>query len=110
MKILLPAIYSKRCTGGMTSDWEILNLCYLRTKDQKEVDFLVVQDGKPWFLVEVKTSSKQAISKHLDWFLKRTKAKHAFQVCMDLNYVHADCFEHTQPIKISAENLLMRLI
>ena len=85
-------------------------LFYLRTKDQKEVDFLVVQDSKPWFLVEVKTSSRQAISKHLHWFQQKTKAKHAFQVCMDLDYVDADCFEHTQPIKISAENLLMRLV
>lgn len=85
-------------------------LFYLRTKDQKEVDFLLVRDGKPWFLVEVKTSSKQSISKHLHWFQQKTKAQHAFQVCMDLDYVDADCFEYTQPIKISAENLLMRLV
>jgi hypothetical protein len=28
----------------------------LRTKDQKEVDFLVTQDQKPWMLIEVRTS------------------------------------------------------
>lgn len=29
-------------------------LYYLRTKDQKEVDFLVSKNGNPWFLVEMK--------------------------------------------------------
>ena len=86
------------------------DLYYLRTKDQKEVDFLVVQDGKPWFLVEVKTSSKQALSKHLTWFQEKTGAKHAFQVCMDLDYVDADCFDSQNPIKIPVENLLMKLV
>jgi predicted AAA+ superfamily ATPase len=32
-------------------------LRYLRDKLKREVDFLVVRDRKPWFLVEVKTSA-----------------------------------------------------
>jgi len=85
-------------------------LHYLRTKDQKEVDFLVTENSQPWFLVEVKSSSKQPLNKHLKWFQNKTKAKHAFQVAMDLPFVEADCFEKTAPIKVPVENLLMRLV
>ena len=30
------------------------DLGYLRDKEKREVDFVVIRDGKPWFLVEVK--------------------------------------------------------
>lgn len=85
-------------------------LHYLRTKDQKEVDFIVTENNQPWFLVEVKTSSSQAINKHLKWFQNKTKAKHAFQVVMDLPFVDADCFDHNQPIKVPIESMLMKLV
>lgn len=84
-------------------------LHYLRTKDQKEVDFIVTENNQPWFLVEVKSSASQALNKHLKWFQNKTQAKHAFQVVMDLPYVDADCFERSQPIKVPVESLLMRL-
>jgi predicted AAA+ superfamily ATPase len=84
-------------------------LHYLRTKDQKEVDFIVTENQQPWFLVEVKTSSSQSLNKHLKWFQNKTKAHHAFQVVMDLPFVDANCFEHTQPIKVPVESLLMQL-
>jgi hypothetical protein len=29
---------------------------------------------------------------------------------MDLPFVNADCFEHSQPIKVPVESLLMRLV
>jgi len=86
------------------------DLYYMRTKDKKEVDFLVTKEGKPWFLVEVKSSAKHAISKHLYWFQEKTGAQHAFQVVMDLPFVDADCFAHEEPIKIPVESLLMRLV
>ena len=34
-------------------------LHYLRDKEQREVDFLVTVDNKPWFCVEVKLSFKE---------------------------------------------------
>jgi len=86
------------------------DLHYLRTKDQKEVDFLVSKDGKPWFLVEVKSTASHAINKHLGWFQEKTGAQHAFQLIMDLPYVEADCFATEKPTKIPVENLLMRLV
>jgi hypothetical protein len=53
---------------------------------------------------------KQKLSKSLDWFQKKTKAEHAFQVCMDLDYIEADCFAVKTPVKISVMNLLMVLV
>jgi DNA-binding sugar fermentation-stimulating protein len=50
-------------------------MSYLRTKDQKEVDFLVTQDHKPWLLVEVKSSMQAALNPHLAWFQAKAGAK-----------------------------------
>ncbi len=85
-------------------------LHYLRTKDQKEIDFLVSKDGEPWFLVEVKSTANQPINKHLAWFQEKTGAQHAFQLVMDLPYVEADCFATKKPTKVPVESLLMRLV
>ncbi len=52
-------------------------LRYLRDKQKREVDFLVVRDRKPWFLVEVKLSDT-SLSPSLAYFQGQTKAAHAF--------------------------------
>ena len=38
---------------------------YLRDKDQREADFLITENDKPWILIEVKSSNKQSLSPHL---------------------------------------------
>lgn len=90
--------------------WGNYQLHYLRTKDQKEVDFLVSKDNLPWLLVEVKSSASASLSKHLGWFQQKTNAPHAFQVVMDQPYVEADCFATDKPVKVPIETLLMRLV
>jgi len=84
------------------------DLYYLRTKDQKEVDFWVTQDQKPWFLVEVKSSMKAALNPYLAWFQAKTGAKYAFQVTMDADFVEADFFQHSEPIKVPARTFLSK--
>lgn len=86
------------------------DLFYLRTKDQKEVDFLVVKDGDPWFLVEVKSSEKSSLSPNLFWFQKKTGARHCFQVCMNMPFVNQDCFKFQNPIKVPVSTFLSQLI
>jgi predicted AAA+ superfamily ATPase len=86
------------------------NLHYLRTKDQKEVDFLVSKDQKAWLLVEVKNSMKAKLNPNLAWFQAKTEAKYAFQVAMDAEFVEADCFQHTIPIKVPARTFLSQLL
>jgi predicted AAA+ superfamily ATPase len=84
-------------------------LRYVRDKQKREVDFLVVRDEKPWFLVEVKQSDT-TLSPSLGYFQKQTGAEHAFQVVIDLPYVQADCFERTTPVVVSAQTFLSQLV
>ena len=85
-------------------------LFYLRDKEQHEVDFLVTRDSQPWFLVEVKQSDNQGISKNLYYFQKQLKAPHAFQVALNLPFVAKDCFTEHQPIIVPALTLLSQLV
>ncbi|PCI37883.1 MAG: hypothetical protein COB50_03155 [Thiotrichales bacterium] len=86
------------------------NLHFLRDLEKREVDFLVVKDAKPWFLVEVKKSSNNHISKSLYHFQSQTKAPHAFQAVFDLDYVNQDCFLQNKPIIVPVQTLLSQLI
>lgn len=85
-------------------------LYYLRTKDKIEVDFVVVKNGEPWFLVEVKQSPSQGLSKSLYYFQAETKAKHAFQVVIDMEYIDVDCFKYLEPIIVPAKTFLSQLV
>ncbi len=69
----------------------VFELRYLRDARKREVDFLVVRDGTPWFLVETKCG-QPGLSPHLAYFQQVTGAQHAFQVAMHADYVAADCF------------------
>jgi uncharacterized protein len=84
-------------------------LRYLRDKLKREVDFLVVRDRKPWFLVEVK-SKDASLSESLAYFQKVTKAKHAFQVVQEMPYVEADCFERNDPTVVPARTFLSQIL
>jgi len=83
-------------------------LRYLRDKQKREVDFLVVRDRKPWFLVEVKLKDT-GLSPALTYFQTQTKAAHAFQVVMNLPYEPADCFGVRQPVVVPAKTFLSQL-
>ncbi len=85
------------------------SLNYLRNKQKKEVDFLVARDGKPWFLVEVKKSDK-SISDSLAFYQRQTRARHAFQVVLDSDYVNRSCFDCLTPTVVPAKTLLSQLL
>ncbi len=84
-------------------------LYYLRTKDKIETDFVVVKNGKPWFLVEVKTKAK-GLSSALYHFQQETGAPHAFQAAFDLPFVNKSCFEEKGPILVPVRTLLSQLV
>lgn len=84
-------------------------LRYLRDKLKREVDFLVIRDGSPWFLVEVKMTNTH-LSPALGHFQKATKAPHAFQVVMNLPYVAADCFVKHDPVVVPAKTFFSQLL
>lgn len=83
-------------------------LRYLRDRQGREVDFLVVKDRKPWFLVEAKAGDR-TLSASLGHFQMQTGAKHAFQAVMNLPYVTSDCFKVQRPVVVPARTLLSQL-
>ena len=83
-------------------------LRYLRDKERREVDFCVVRDGRPWFLVEVKHRDTK-LSPSLAHFQQATKAPHAFQAVVDLPFVAADPFGREDPCVVPAITLLSML-
>ncbi|MBM3610521.1 MAG: ATP-binding protein [Alphaproteobacteria bacterium] len=76
---LLKAVHFWNDIGLGTFD-----LRFIRTKDQEEVDFVVIKDEKPWMLVEVKSSSKASLSKSLQRYKETLNCPLAFQVVFDL--------------------------
>ncbi len=84
-------------------------LRYIRDRQKREVDFVVIKDNAPWFLAEVKLSDP-SISPSLRRFHSETNAPFAFQIVITANYVNADCFRDTgAPITVPARTLLAQL-
>lgn len=84
-------------------------LFYLRDKQKREVDFLVVRDRKPWFLVEAK-KGREHISPALAHFQKATGAEHAFQASFDEPFVARSPFDFATPVIVSARTLFSQLV
>lgn len=87
------------------------DLCYIRDKQQHEVDFVVVRDGEPWMLVEAKSSLDEALSPSLKGFAEKLKARYAFQVAVEAepSLIDPRDFEGTA-IKIAFADLAKVLI
>ena len=85
-------------------------LGYLRDKEKREVDFLVVRDRKPWFLAEVK-HHEESMSPTLKYYQDQVKAPFAFQIVINADYVDADCFARPGgPVVVPARTLLSQLL
>ncbi len=88
----------------------VFELGYLRDKEQREVDFVVVRDGKPWFLAEVKHRD-DSLSPALKRFQGQLRTPFAFQVVLEADYVDADCFaQPSGPLIVPARTLLSQLL
>ncbi|MCL2659473.1 MAG: AAA family ATPase [Acidobacteriaceae bacterium] len=83
-------------------------LRYVRDKQQREVDFLVVRDRKPWFLVEAKLGDT-ALSPALAYFQTQVKAPYAFQVIVNLPFEEVNCFTAQRPVTVPARTFLSQL-
>lgn len=60
------------------------DLYFLRDQDGREVDFLVTCDSKPWFAVEVKSSSAK-VAGNLKYFAKKIDIPFLYQVVLENN-------------------------
>jgi len=85
-------------------------LYYLREKEKREVDFLIAKNGKPWGLVEVKTSSNGSPSKSLFYYQEMLEVDFAVQVALDMEYVDCSCFESSRPLIVPAKTFLSQLV
>lgn len=84
-------------------------LRYVRDKQQREVDFLIVRDGEPWFLVEVKYRDKN-LSPSLAYFQRQTGCAHAYQIVIDSDFVEKDCFSYNSPVVVPARTFFSQLL
>ena len=86
------------------------DLHYLRDKEQREVDFVITKNKKPWILVEVKLSD-QTLSPALSYFQNMLQAEYAFQVVLEMPYVQRNCFEaQSAPLVVPAKTFLSQLV
>lgn len=83
-------------------------LYYVRDKERREVDFLVVRDGAPWILVEAKHNERR-LSGALAYFQKQIGCTHAFQIVFDSPFVDSDCFSYRDPVVTPARTFLSQL-
>lgn len=85
-------------------------LYYIRTKQKKEVDFLVSKDGRPWMLVECKSQNRN-LSRTLVEFQRKLMVPYAFQVVFDAPYEAIDCFGFKeQAVIVPARSFLSQLV
>lgn len=69
----------KACHFWTDSGEGVYELRYLRNKEKKEVDFIVLENNKPWFTVECKLSETQ-VDPNFEVFQKALQVPH-FQLC-----------------------------
>jgi predicted AAA+ superfamily ATPase len=99
----------KAVEGWTDLGFGAFELRYLRDKDKREVDFLVVKDQQPWFLVEVKAGDSR-LAPALAHFQAQTGAPHAFQAVLNLPYEAVDCFAAQRPVVVPARTLLSQFL
>jgi predicted AAA+ superfamily ATPase len=84
-------------------------LYFLRTKDQQEIDFLIVRDGKPWLPIEVK-SGDENIVKSWSFFLPQLKCSLAIQLTSKHGVFRENKVADTRLIVMSVAELLRQLV
>jgi predicted AAA+ superfamily ATPase len=112
MRTLVACHLLKAVEGWTDLGFGRFELRYVRDKLQREVDFLVLRDRKPWFLVAVAGESPRGgvAPSVLGHFQRVTRARHAFHMVMAAAFSSADCFALEEPAVVSARTLLSQLL
>ena len=98
--------YCDYLTDTGEGDYE---LRYLRNKEKKEIDFLLLRNNKPWFPVEVKLNQEK-LSENWKVFLPQIKCPYAFQVVNKSNVFNIVKLGSYKVLIISAEEFLRYLV
>ena len=88
----------------------VYSLHFLRDTQKREVDFVVVKNSEPWFLVEVKAGASSSLSPQLRYFQEQTGAQHVFQISFDTAFEARNCFDFHSPIRVPAKTFLSQLV
>ena len=100
----------KACNYWSDSGLGNFELFYLRDKGQREVDFLITNDSKPWVAVEVKLDDLQP-TPHFKAFSEiLSKCKLVCQVVKRDNYYRQHQFKNGKVTVISAAALCGKLV
>ncbi len=104
------AVHLRKAVEGWTDlGLGAFELHYLRDKQGHEVDFLVVRDRRPWFLVEVKLA-EQRLHPDLARYQAALGAAHAFQAVLEMPYEDVDVFHERRPVVVPARTLLSQIL
>ncbi len=85
-------------------------LYFLRDKNKREVDFLIVKDNIPWILVEVKSANNKSISPSLHYFSNLLNVEHSFQLYFSHDFAEMDCFSVRTPVRVPVALFLSQLV
>ena len=89
----------KYCHFIQDTEGYLMDLQYIRDRDGREIDFVVLKDKKPLFAVECKLS-EQSLSKNIHYFKQRTTLPEFYQVYLekkDKDYGRADVYGRCLP-------------
>lgn len=75
----------KTCHFWTDTGEGLFELFFIRDKEKKEVDFLIIKDKKPWILIESKSKSKN-LSPNLLYYSEKLKTPLNFQLIDDKRY------------------------
>lgn len=87
----------------------MFQLYYLRNKQKKEIDFLIVRDKKPWLPIEVKLT-EQSSSENWSAFMKHLPCQHAIQIVKTEQVRDIRKTSFGQLLVISASQFLSHLV
>jgi predicted AAA+ superfamily ATPase len=112
MRTLLACHLLKAVEGWVDLGFGQFELRYVRDKLKREVDFLVLRDRRPWFLVAVAPDAPTdgVVAPAVAYFQRVTRARHAFQLDLEAAFCGADCFAQSEPAVVSARTLLSQLL
>ncbi len=85
------------------------DLCYIRDKEKREVDFIVTRNDSPYLLVEVKLRNSLHVSSSLKYFQQQLDAPYALQVVFEMPNTQQTCFIDRTPRVVPARAFLSQL-
>jgi hypothetical protein len=104
---LVAANLLKYCHFIEDTSGELMDLCYLRDKNKREVDFVVLKNNRPIFAVECKTGEGD-VSKNIPYFYARTEIPEFYQVHMgSKDYFVKEIKTRVLPFTTFASEMLM---